>query len=196
MSTAAGINLIVGLGNPGPHYENTRHNLGFLFLQTLLNHYQTTVKHEAKFKAFISTITIANQECKILMPTTFMNLSGIAVRNFANFYKIPPNSMLVVHDELDFVPGIIRLKQGGGANGHNGIQNIIEQLGDNNFWRLRIGIGKPLIKETITNYVLQPPLKTEMPPILQAIHHTITAIPDLINGNFNKATQQLAIIHG
>lgn len=191
METETGIRLIVGLGNPGPQYEKTRHNTGFWLVQNLSEKYNTTLKHEAKFKGLFGVINISNQECKLLMPLTFMNLSGEAVRKVVTFYKISPESILVIHDELDFSPGIIRLKKGGGANSHNGVQNIIDQLGNNNFWRLRIGIGKPTFKEEAIDYVTHYPSKFETNQIVDAINQSIEIIPDLIHGNFATAMQNL-----
>lgn len=127
------------------------------------------------------------------MPTTFMNLSGEAVRRAASFYKIPVEAILIIHDELDFPPGIARLKKGGGANSHNGVQNIIDQLGDNNFWRLRIGIGKPLLKENMANYVISSPDRLESEQIHAAINRAVEITPDLVLGNFAKAVR---VLHG
>lgn len=191
MKSETGIKLIVGLGNPGPQYEKTRHNVGFWLVQALAKNHYGQFKSEIKFKGLYSCISIVGHECKLLLPTTFMNLSGEAVRKISNFYKIPTETILVVHDELDFPPGIIRLKPHGGANSHNGIQNIIDHLGSNIFWRIRIGIGKPPIKEDSINYVLHSPSKNEAAQIDTAITHAIEIIPELIIGNFDKAVQIL-----
>ena len=188
MQTAPKIKLIVGLGNPGQQYEKTRHNTGFWLGYALAEKYNTTFKHETKFHGLVSTLA---HSCKLLLPTTFMNLSGIAVRSISNFYKIPIASILVIHDEIDFAPGIIRLKKNGGANGHNGVQNIIEHLGDNDFWRLRIGIGKPARKEEVVNYVLHTPSLLEGKNIHAAIAQATTIIPELFLGDFAQAMQIL-----
>lgn len=191
MEAATKIKLIVGLGNPGPQYENTRHNTGFWLVKILAEKYNGILKFETKFKGLFGNLDILNNECKVLMPTTFMNLSGEAVYKVIGFYKIPTETILVIHDELDFLPGVIRLKKGGGANSHNGIQNIIDRLNNNNFWRLRIGIGKPSFKDDMPNYVISSPNKTETEQIHKAIDRAIEIIPDLILGNFEKAAQIL-----
>jgi peptidyl-tRNA hydrolase, PTH1 family len=185
------IRLIVGLGNPGSQYEKTRHNVGFWLVNTLAEKYSGSFKNEPKFKGFLGVITILDHEYKLFMPMTFMNLSGEAVRKIASFYKIPAEAILVIHDELDFLPGVVRLKKGGGANSHNGVQNIIDQLGSNNFWRLRIGIGKPSFKEDMANYVTSSPNKSETKQIHNAVDQAIEVIPDLVLGDFAKAMQVL-----
>jgi PTH1 family peptidyl-tRNA hydrolase len=162
-------------------------------LNVLAEKHNGNFKYEAKFKGSFATITIADHECKLLMPTTFMNLSGESVRRFVSFYKIPTESILVVHDELDFIPGAVRLKKGGGANSHNGVQNIIDQLGDNNFWRLRLGIGKPSVKTDMADYVTSAPNKSEARQIRNAIDQAVEIIPDLISGNFAQAMQVLHV---
>lgn len=191
MEAKIGINLIVGLGNPGPQYENTRHNVGFWLVKDYAKKQNEEFRHETKFGGNTCAIKVSNYECKLLMPTTFMNLSGTSVRKISDFYKIPTETILVIHDELDFLPGVIRLKNGGGANGHNGVQNIIDHLGSKNFWRLRVGIGKPTFKEDMTNYVLHTPSKNEIKQIHDAINCAIEIIPELIFGNFEKAVQTL-----
>ena len=191
MEAETEIRLIVGLGNPGSQYEKTRHNVGFWLMNILAGKYSGNFKNEPKFKGFLGVITILGHECKLFMPMTFMNLSGEAVRKIASFYKIPAEAILVIHDELDFLPGVVRLKKGGGANSHNGVQNIIDQLGSNNFWRLRIGIGKPSFKEDMANYVTSSPNKSETKQIRSAIDQAVEVIPDLVLGIFAKATQTL-----
>ena len=186
-----GIKLIIGLGNPGLQYENTRHNVGFWLVKKLAEKYHSTFKLESKFKGFLSSVNIVNHKCELLLPETFMNLSGDAVGRIVRFYKIASESVLVIHDELDFLPGVVRLKKGGGANSHNGVQNIIDQLGDNNFWRMRIGIGKPKHKEDVSNYVLCSPGKYEAKQIHEAIDRALVIIPELISGNFEKAMLEM-----
>ncbi|EKE01655.1 MAG: hypothetical protein ACD_21C00082G0005 [uncultured bacterium] len=191
MEDESEIQLVVGLGNPGSQYEKTRHNVGFWLVNALVEKYQGNIKHEAKFKGLFGAVNISEHECKLLVPLTFMNLSGEAVRKVASFYKIPPESILVIHDELDFPPGDVRLKKGGGANSHNGVQNIIDQLGSNNFLRMRLGIGKPSFKADMINYVTSSPNKSETKQIHEAIDRAIEVIPDLISGDFAKAVQTL-----
>jgi peptidyl-tRNA hydrolase, PTH1 family len=191
LEVEAEIKLVVGLGNPGPQYENTRHNVGFWLVNVLAEKYDGSIKHEAKFKGFFGSANILDRDCKLLMPMTFMNLSGESVRSVASFYKIPIESILVIHDELDFLPGEVRLKKGGSANSHNGVQNIIDHLSNKDFWRLRIGIGKPSFKDDMANYVTGTPSKTDAQQINDAIDQAIAVIPDLVLGNFAKATQDL-----
>ncbi|MBU0744411.1 MAG: aminoacyl-tRNA hydrolase [Gammaproteobacteria bacterium] len=185
-----GIKLIVGLGNPGPQYENTRHNVGFWLVKSLAEKYHGDFRLESKFRGFVSEIKIADHKCRLLLPETFMNLSGDAVGRVAKFYKIPSSSILVVHDELDFSPGDIRLKKDGGANGHNGVQNIIDQLGTNDFWRIRIGIGKAKSKDGFSDYVLSKPSKSNLGQILDAIDHAVMTIPKLVAGDFASAISE------
>ena len=137
------IRLIVGLGNPGPEYERTRHNAGFRFLDALADKNGGTFRNEPKFKGEIARARIAGEEVWLLKPLTFMNSSGESVSAVANYYKIKPEEILVVHDEMDLLPGCMRIKQGGGNAGHNGLKSITQQLGTPNFWRLRLGIGHP-----------------------------------------------------
>lgn len=187
----SGIKLIVGLGNPGPQYANTRHNVGAWLVEALADQYSGTLKLETKFKGYFGSISIANHECKLLLPTTYMNLSGQAVLAVAHFYKIPPEAILVVHDELDFLPGEIRLKKGGGAGGHNGVQNIIACLNSKDFLRIRMGIGKPVHKDAMLDYVLKSPDKNSKQLITDAIAKALPLIPDLLAGRIEKAMQEL-----
>lgn len=189
-----GIKLIVGLGNPGKQYEKTRHNVGFWLVKALAEEYHGNFKLEPKFKGFVSRVNIANIECRLLLPETFMNLSGDAVGQVVRFYKFAINSILIVHDELDFLPGVIRLKKGGGANGHNGVQNIIDQLGDNDFWRMRIGIGKARSKEAANDYVLSSPMRSERKEINGAIERAVMIVPKLLQGNFAAAISELHVV--
>lgn len=191
LSLESGIKLIVGLGNPGQQYQNTRHNVGFWLVKSLAEDYAGNFKFEPKFRGFTSSISIFKHKCKLLLPETFMNLSGEAVINVVKFYKISITSILVVHDDLAFLSGVARLKKGGGANGHNGVQNIIDRLGSNDFWRLRIGISKVAFKENINNYVLSSPTALEVEQIYTAIQRAILIIPKLILGDFNAAMLEL-----
>jgi peptidyl-tRNA hydrolase, PTH1 family len=186
-----GIKIVVGLGNPGPQYEHTRHNVGVWFLHALAEKYHANLQIEPKFKGLFDTVEIVDHKCFLLFPTTFMNLSGQAVRAATNFYKITPEEILVVHDELDFPPGAVRLKKGGGDNGHNGVENIITQLGSADFYRLRIGIGKPVHRDVMKDFVLSKPLKSEKELIISAIDHAVEILPDLIQGNFQRAMNVL-----
>jgi peptidyl-tRNA hydrolase, PTH1 family len=184
------IKLIVGLGNPGQQYAKTRHNAGAWFIDAILHEYAGTLRQEAKFHGYFGSVIIAEQECKLLLPTTFMNLSGQAVLAVAHFYKIPPEAILIAHDELDFLPGDVRLKRGGGANGHNGVQNIIDCLNSNDFYRLRIGIGKPLNPDMVTkDYVLQSSPASEQKQIMHALNESLELLPLLVMGKIDAAMQ-------
>lgn len=155
----------MGLGNPGPQYKSTRHNAGFWFIEALAERCGVKLKPETKFHGLIG-------KCKdrwLLLPTTYMNLSGQAVQAVSKFYKIKSEEILIVHDELDFPPGIIKLKQGGGHAGHNGLRDIIKALGSREFYRLRIGIGHPRDHSPVTDYVLHKPAADEKCEIIRAI---------------------------
>lgn len=201
-----GISLLVGLGNPGFQYEETRHNVGFWLVHKFAELHNCSLKLESKFKGLVGNITVpttalqseprsaslaSSRPLHLLLPQTFMNLSGQAVVALAHFYKIPPAAILVVHDELDFMPGVVRFKKGGGANGHNGIQNIIDLLGNKDFYRLRIGIGKPLHKGTLIDYVINKPSHSDQDKIMDGIDAAIKVLPKFIAGDFERATQEL-----
>ncbi len=148
------IRLIVGLGNPGPRYQDTRHNVGAAFVARLAERHQIPMKSESRFKGELGRGVITGQDVRLLLPTTFMNLSGEAVGAVARFYQIAPEEVLVAYDEMAFEPGIVKLKMGGGANGHNGITSVISSLGNNrSFHRLRIGVGHPGDKNRVTAYL-------------------------------------------
>ncbi len=186
-----GIKLIVGLGNPGSEYENTRHNVGAWFIDCLAQQKNQTLSLEKKFFGLASKLNLDARAYWLLQPTTFMNDSGRSVAAIANFYKIAPTEILVAHDELDFPAGEIRLKQGGGHAGHNGLRDIIEMLGTADFYRLRIGIGHPGHKDRVTPYVLSAPSHADKLRILEAIDAGLTVIPDLIRGEFQKVMREL-----
>ncbi|MDE2583925.1 MAG: aminoacyl-tRNA hydrolase [Betaproteobacteria bacterium] len=182
--------LIVGLGNPGAEYEDTRHNAGFWFVDQLARDLKT---HLAPQKNFFGLVAKAG-DVWLLQPTTFMNRSGQAVAALARFYKIAPAEVLVVHDELDLLPGAIRLKQGGGNGGHNGLKDIQAQLGTPDFWRLRLGIGHPRslnLKQEVVDFVLHRPRHEEQQEIDRAIERCLLAWPRIAAGDFAGAQQQL-----
>ena len=188
----AGLHLIVGLGNPGPEYEQTRHNAGAWFVSQLAADHGIRLASEPKFHGLTGRGNIAGQEVRLLIPTTFMNRSGLAVGAMATFFKIPPTSMLVAHDELDLLPGQIRLKTGGGHGGHNGLRDMITCLGNHNgFHRLRIGIGHPGEAKQVSGFVLGKAPSSEQDKIdaaiLEALRHTET----LVKGDIAKAMNQL-----
>jgi PTH1 family peptidyl-tRNA hydrolase len=182
--------LIVGLGNPGSEYEQTRHNVGFWFIDQLARELRTSLTPQSKFYGLAGRAG----DLWLLQPTTFMNRSGQAVAALAQFYKIAPAEILVVHDELDLPPGGIRLKQGGGNGGHNGLKDIQARLGTPDFWRLRLGIGHPRtlgLSHAVVDFVLHPPRKEEQPDIEQALHRCLLAWPKLAAGDYAGAQQQL-----
>ncbi len=186
------IKLIVGLGNPGPEYQNTRHNAGEWFVKQLANRYNTTLSAQSKFFGHTGRIFIGPYDIHLLIPSTFMNLSGKSVGALANFYKIEPEQILVAHDELDIDPGTARIKLGGGHGGHNGLRDIIKQLGNNkNFYRLRIGIGHPGHKSQVSNYVLSKASVSDQQKIDAAIDESERVIEDLIKGELDRAQHQL-----
>ncbi len=186
------VKLIVGLGNPGPDYANTRHNAGQDFVAELARQHSETLTPNAKFFGLDARITIAGRDLRLLVPTTFMNRSGQSVAALAQFYKIEPESILVAHDELDLDPGIARLKIGGGHGGHNGLRDIISSLGNNkDFGRLRLGIGHPGNAKLVSNYVLKRASIEEHNRIEDAIQNALPFVPDLTKGDWEKSMREL-----
>ena len=182
------IQLIVGLGNPGPDYSGTRHNVGQWFVEALSQQKASPFKVESKYKAKISKIKLAGKEIVLLIPTTYMNESGQAISLYANFFKIAAEQILVVHDELDLPPGVARLKQGGGHGGHNGLRDTIAKLSNNKeFMRLRIGIGHPGDKNKVTSYVLKKPSVDEKISIQNSIDKALDVIEKVIAGELQSA---------
>ena len=188
---SSGIQLIVGLGNPGADYEDTRHNAGAWFVLELARASGISLRYNAKFHGLHSTVRSHGQDCHLLIPTTFMNLSGQSVNAVAAYYKISPESILVAHDEIDLPVADIRLKFDGGHGGHNGLRDIIQHLHTNKFHRLRIGVGHPGQSKDVTHYVLKPPGKSEQVEIDHALQKAQSVLPDLLTGHFQKATQKL-----
>ena len=182
--------LVVGLGNPGREYEATRHNVGFWFVDALAERAHANLKKESRFHGHAGRVTSSGHECWLLQPATFMNLSGRSVQALAQFYKIDVGDILVVHDELDFAPGIVKLKKGGGAGGHNGLKDIQANLGPD-FWRLRIGIGHPGDRNEVSNYVLNAPRKEEMPLIEESIERGLDVWPLILEGKTEAAMMKL-----
>ena len=186
------IKLIVGLANPGSEYAATRHNAGAWFVDLLAMRYNQSLKNETKFFGYSSRINISGQNVHLLVPTTFMNLSGKAVQAMATFYQIKPEEILVAHDELDLNPGIAKLKFGGSHGGHNGLKDIANKLGNNlNFYRLRIGIGHPGDKNKVIGYVLNKPSKPEQELIDKAIDESISCMDILISQGIEASMNQL-----
>ncbi len=186
------LTLIVGLGNPGPTYARTRHNAGFDFLDELARSTGASLRREARHHGELARASIAGTEVWLLKPMTFMNLSGQAVGSIAGFYRIPPRSILVAHDELDFPPGVVRLKEGGGAGGHNGLRDIMARLGDE-FWRLRIGIGHPGDRGAVLDYVLGRPPAAEAGLIHEAVLAAADAVPVMLTDGAQKAMNRLHV---
>jgi PTH1 family peptidyl-tRNA hydrolase len=187
----ASLRLIVGLGNPGSEYAETRHNAGFWFCERLARELGTSFARESRYHGFVAKARVAGADLWLLMPQTFMNRSGQAVQALAHFYRIEPGEMLVVHDELDIPPGQLRLKYGGGLGGHNGLKDITGHLGTQDYWRLRVGIGHPGDRNDVINYVLKPPRREEREEIDAALDRALLAWPTLAKGEFNAATQKI-----
>jgi PTH1 family peptidyl-tRNA hydrolase len=191
MADVVGIQLIAGLGNPGPAYSDTRHNAGAWLVERLAAQYQQTLQYSTKFHGLTAKIMVGEQLCHLLVPTTFMNLSGQSVSATANFYKIAPENILIVHDELDLAPGVVRLKFDGGHGGHNGLRDIFKAVDSKQFYRLRIGIGKPTGTEEVANYVLARPSKVDAELIEQSITNGLDFMPEIIAGKFAAVMKAL-----
>ena len=189
------IRLFVGLGNPGAEYESTRHNTGFWWLDALADKLGARLAPERSYQALAARVSLAHVDTGpvwLLQPMTFMNRSGFSVATLARFFKIEPAQILVVHDELDLQPGQAKLKFGGSAAGHNGLKDIHGQLGTQDFWRLRLGIGHPGVKAEVVNYVLKRPSAEHREAIAKAIEQSLTASDAMLAGAMDKA---LAIVH-
>jgi len=184
------LKLIVGLGNPGPDYARTRHNAGFIFVDQLAHRHGGVFRSEPRHHGDLAKVRVDGTELWLLKPMTFMNRSGGAVHSVAGFYKISTESILVAYDELDFPSGVIKLKQGGGAAGHNGMRDVIAHMGDQ-FWRLRIGIGHPGDRAAVLNYVLGRPTAEESRLIDEAISAGLDVLPLLLSEGGQKAMNQL-----
>jgi peptidyl-tRNA hydrolase, PTH1 family len=184
----SGIKLLVGLGNPGDKYEATRHNAGFWFIDAIAAQTNSKLALDAKMFGFVGKL---DADTWLLKPTTFMNNSGKAVAALANYYKILPAEILVVHDELDLPAGTAKLKFGGGHGGHNGLKDIHAALGTADYWRLRLGIDHPGDKNEVINYVLKAPTKAEKDALEANIHAGCSVVPFLLKGEFESAMQKL-----
>lgn len=186
------VQLIVGLGNPGPEYVNTRHNAGEDFVTALARQCGQPLVHTPKFFGYVARITIKQHDVRLLVPTTFMNRSGQAVGALAQFYKIPAEAILVAHDELDLAPGVARLKRGGGHGGHNGLRDIMAALANNrDFARLRLGIGHPGNAKQVSGYVLQKAPAAERELFEQAVEHSLAVIDETVDGDWDRAMRNL-----
>lgn len=186
-----GIKLIVGLGNPSKEYEQTRHNAGFWFIDELAWQWKVSLKEDKKYFGEVARVSRAEGDVWLLKPLTFMNLSGKAVGALAQFYKIKPEEILVVHDELDIPCGRIRLKRGGGNGGHNGLKDIQAKLGTADFYRLRLGIDHPGDKALVSAYVLNKPSAEDKQKIDEAIGKSLQGLPLIMEGKWEEATRFL-----
>ncbi len=184
------IRLIAGLGNPGREYADTRHNAGFWFIEEVARKAGASLRLEPRFHGAVARANLHGQEVWLIAPQTYMNISGQALSALAGYYKIAPEEMLVVHDELDLAPGTVRLKRGGGPGGHNGLKDIIARLGPD-FWRLRIGIGHPGDKDAVADFVLHRPSQAEESLIRDALDKSLGALPLIVAGDMAAAMQQL-----
>lgn len=185
------ISLIAGLGNPGSQYIQTRHNVGFWFLDQLQQNYHFELKAHKKFFGLVGQFIFEGRGIQVLAPTTFMNLSGQSVAALASFYRITPEQILVIHDELDLQPGTIRLKRGGGHGGHNGLRDIIPKLGSADFSRLRIGIGHPGHAKAVSGYVLGAPSIDDRIEIDRKIEQAVSLMPDILRGRTQSVMNKL-----
>ncbi|HXZ51524.1 MAG TPA: aminoacyl-tRNA hydrolase [Burkholderiales bacterium] len=185
----SGIRLIVGLGNPGREYERTRHNAGFWLLERFAVREGIALRKEAKYSALVGRHEASG--AWLVVPQTFMNLSGKSVFLLAGFFKIPASEILVAHDELDFAPGVARLKQGGGVAGHNGLRDIAARIGSPEFWRLRIGIGHPGERSAVADYVLGRPTPEDREAIDASIGKALDVLPLCLAGNMQDAMLKL-----
>ncbi|AGF48125.1 PTH1 family peptidyl-tRNA hydrolase [Candidatus Kinetoplastibacterium oncopeltii TCC290E] len=182
------ISLLVGLGNPGERYIGTRHNIGFSVVDSVAEDFQVKFSHENAFSGQISKVKTPSYTLLLLKPVTYMNNSGISVVSVMNFYKLLPKQLIVIHDELDILPGDIRLKQGGGSAGHNGLRSIQHSISSSDFWRIRIGVGHPRLfnsRQDVSDFVLSKPNNEEFSYIKLAIDCFRNSIDSLAKGDFD-----------
>ena len=183
--------LVAGLGNPGRKYQATRHNAGFWWVERLADIAGVALRVEYRFFGRVGRLAPPHGDAWLLLPETFMNHSGRAVAALASFYRIAPEDILVVHDELDLAPGTAKLKKGGGAGGHNGVSDIAAQLGSKDFWRLRIGIGHPGVRDEVIDYVLCSPRTDERSPIRESIERSLELWPLIAETRMEAAMHKL-----
>jgi peptidyl-tRNA hydrolase, PTH1 family len=185
------IKLLAGLGNPGTQYEGTRHNAGFWWLDAVAHKLRATLVPERGYFGLVARINRAEGPLWLLEPMTFMNLSGKSVAALARFFKIAPHEILVAHDELDLLPGQMKLKLGGGHAGHNGLKDIHAQLGSADFWRLRLGIGHPGVRAEVIDYVLRKPAPEQREAIEKCIELSLGALDLVLDGNMERAMMKI-----
>jgi len=186
-----GIRLIAGLGNPGPEHEPDRHNAGFWLVSRLAQMHGVALRPEHRHHGLVGRLTLSGMELWLVLPQTYMNLSGKAVASLARFYKMSPDEVLAVHDELDFLPGVARLKQGGGVAGHNGLKDLSAALGGPGFWRLRLGIGHLGDRNRVADYVLSRPSRADRKTIDAAIDRSLEVFPLIAAGQMGAAMLKL-----
>ena len=185
------IRLLVGLGNPGPEYAATRHNAGFWFIDEVARALRVNLAPERSYFGLAARVNLAEGPVWLLAPMTFMNLSGKSVTALARFFKIEPGEILVAHDELDLLPGQVKLKFGGSHAGHNGLKDIQAQLGSADFWRVRLGIGHPGVKAEVVDYVLRKPLAEQREAIAKSIERAVAALPLMFEGDMERALMKV-----
>jgi len=185
------IRLIVGLGNPGPKYEDTRHNAGFWLVDLLARRHGVRLLNDSKFHGLLGRVNVNGFDLRLLEPLTYMNRSGRSVAAVVRYFDIAPAQMLIVHDELDLTPGQVRLKQGGGHAGHNGLRDTISALGDRDFWRLRVGIDHPQDRNRVVDYVLSRPGRDEARAIDDSLEAAADSLPDILSGRFSQVMNRL-----
>jgi PTH1 family peptidyl-tRNA hydrolase len=185
------IQLIVGLANPGKEYAETRHNAGAWFIEQLAQHAQARLRMESKYHGLHCSVELHHRSCQLLIPTTFMNHSGQAVHACMRYHKIAPEALLIAHDDIDLPVGTIKLKFDGGDGGHNGLKDLIRHLNTRQFYRLRIGVGRPQLSHEVIDYVLHPPSKADRQKINAAIDQAQAILPLVMAGEMQKAMQQL-----
>jgi PTH1 family peptidyl-tRNA hydrolase len=183
--------LVVGLGNPGGGYAETRHNIGFWFVDRMAEAAGARFRNESRLHGETAELGVAGTRLRLLKPNTFMNLSGQAVAAMARFYRIPPQAILVVHDDLDLPAGEVRVKVGGGHGGHNGLRDIVARLGSSDFVRLRFGIGHPGHREGVTGHVLSRPAADEREALHAALDRALAELPQLVRGDWQAAMRHL-----
>lgn len=190
-ATGPGVTLLVGLGNPGPKYERTRHNAGFWFVDEVARRYGGSFRADRKFHGEVARVSVGGRDIHLLKPMTYMNHSGRAIQALAGFFRIPAEAILVAHDEIDLPPGTVRLKQSGGHGGHNGLRDTIAALGTRDFARLRIGVGHPGHRDEVVPYVLSTASKAEQQAIDRTVDDAADVVPLLADGDWDRSFQRL-----